>query len=482
MTMQITLSPRLTQELRLTPQLIQQQAILLANHVDLVERARQELDENVMLEDAQEAAPDVDGARDGEGTALDPAARRKEEADRLRWESYVSAAREAPPEPASAGAGADTDERPPIEDGFARGETLAEHLLAQLRLSRAGDDERRVGALIIGNLDEEGYLRDVRLDELAEEAGVAPDVAERALARIQRFDPVGVAARDLPECLLIQAEQQGCDDAVVRAIITSHLPSLRNRRLDVVAAALRVGLDEVRDAVEVIAGLDPRPGRAVVAEPPQFVTPDVVVVRSGDRFFVQVNGDGLPRLRISQRYLDILRGRGEAARFVTRKLEAARFFIDAVERRRRTMVLVVESIIERQRAFFESGDPRALRPLRLRDVAEDIAMSESTASRATSNKYVQTAFGVLPLRQFFGAGYAADDGEEASARSVKLRLRDLIAAEDPGRPLSDEALARVLKRQGIRIARRTIAKYREQLRILPSQQRGRREPRCAAAG
>ncbi|MCH2185184.1 RNA polymerase factor sigma-54, partial [Myxococcota bacterium] len=327
----------------------------------------------------------------------------------------------------------------------------------------------------IGNLDERGYLR-TTVEEIAQEARVEVEAVETVLARIQRFDPRGVAARDLRECLLIQIKALRMKDPLVLKIVDEHLDSLQKRDFKGLARILDSTPQEVAQAGNVIASLEPRPARDFGGDEPVYITPDIYVHKIGDEFHVLLNEDGLPKLKVNHVYRDVLRSDSpvEDAKgtrdYVQDKLRSAMWLIKSIHQRQRTIYKVMESIIEHQRDFFEHGVAH-LKPLNLRDVADDIDMHESTVSRVTTNKYVHTPQGIYELKYFFNSSISRFQGEAVASESVKERIRKLIADEDPRKPLSDQRIAEALKTSNIDIARRTVTKYREAMNILASSKR-----------
>jgi RNA polymerase sigma-54 factor len=328
--------------------------------------------------------------------------------------------------------------------------------------------------MIVGNINPDGYLVET-LADLSQQAQASPDEVERVLLVIQQFDPLGVGARDLKECLLLQALELYPGHELVHDIIEGHLGDLERRNYQVIAKKLAVSLDEVAEALEVIRRLDPKPGRGVSEEEPQYITPDIYVYKVDGQFVILLNEDGLPKLRVNNFYKDSL-GRGaapEAKEYVQNKLRSAVWLIRSIHQRQRTIYKVSESIVKFQGEFFDKGIA-FLRPLVLRDVAEDVGMHESTISRVTTNKYMHTPQGVLELKYFFNSGIGrVEGGTSVASEAVKERIRALVAAEDHNHPLSDQIIGDMLKKENIDIARRTVAKYREMLGILPSSRRKR---------
>ena len=349
-----------------------------------------------------------------------------------------------------------------------------EGLLASLRLNVSDQDVLSVGEYVIGSLDDRGFLTSTTA-EIAQELEVAEELVERALSMIQALDPPGIGARDLPESLLLQLEAKGQGESLAASIIRGYFKQLTEKKYTEIAKGLRVGVQEVQAAADAIAGLSPSPGLEYSAEDPKYVTPDLVVERVDDDYAVYLNDRNIPRLRVSQAYERILRdskGDAKTKEYINEKLSSAKWLIQTIEQRRRTMVKVMTSIVKAQRDFFDKGISH-LKPLTLQEVAREIGMHESTVSRVTSNKYAQTPRGVFRLKYFFSSGLETETGEEVSAKTAKNILAELIENENKSKPLSDQELAEELKKRGLRIARRTVAKYRDQLKVLPARYRKR---------
>jgi RNA polymerase sigma-54 factor len=365
-----------------------------------------------------------------------------------------------------------SDDLPTFDQVLSRPTTLYDHLLWQLRMSTSDEHIIQIGEEIIGNLNDDGYLV-VLVDELAQRLEVDKSEIEAVLFSIQRFDPPGVAARDLQECLLIQAEALDEDDEI-EVIIEKHMPELENKNYPAIAKALEIPMDRVVDLCRVIHGMEPKPGRAFVTTEPQYIVPDIYVLKVGPEFVVVLNEDGIPRLKVSKDYQNQIAAgalQGEAKTYLKDKLKGAYWLIKSILQRQRTIFRVTEALVKRQRDFFEQG-PHYLKPMVLRDIAEELGLHESTISRVTTNKYVHTPHGIFELKYFFNSGISrGDGGEDIASESVKQKIKELIDAEDPKNPLSDQQLASLLSEAKINIARRTVAKYREQLGVLPSNKR-----------
>ncbi len=496
--MEIKQHLKLSQQLVMTPQLQQAIKLLQLSRIELADVVREELLENPVLEDTVDvsaerqkpdgnetpaaAANEVEAERIGETetpvvavpeekidtTAEVKADNRSGEAVAdFDWETYLETQSNAPPMPSCRPSG---DDLPSLEATLTRGTSLFDHLEWQLKLSRDFSPEQEaVALLIIGNLTPDGYL-DMPLDEIAEEAGIPLEDAEAVLSKVQEFDPTGIAARNLEECLLIQARFLGADDDVVVGIISKHLANLEKKNYALIAKDLDQPLDEIYEAAKVVMGLNPKPGCTYTEEEPTYITPDVYIQKVGDKYFVVANDDGLPKLKISDFYRTALSKGPQAREYIQERLRSAQWLIRSIQQRQRTIVRVTESILRFQREFFERG-AAYLKPLILRDVAEDIGMHESTVSRVTTNKYVHTPQGIFELKYFFNSGIARSDGDDLASEAVKLKIKQLIESEDPKRPHSDQRIVELLADQNIEIARRTVAKYREQLRILSSSKR-----------
>jgi RNA polymerase sigma-54 factor len=358
--------------------------------------------------------------------------------------------------------------------------TLAESLLEQLHFLNVAPEHMTLCEFLVGSLDDRGYMV-TPLTEVVQATGCPIDQCERALKVIQALEPVGVGARDLRECLLIQLDARSEKDTLVWRLIHDQFDNLVNRRFPEIARQLKCTVEEVQEAADVVATLNPRPGLEVSAEDPKYVVPDLLVERVEEEYVVLLNDRNVPRLRISSAYEGVLREKkkselkgseSKTREYIQGKLNSARWLIQTIEQRRRTMIKVMNCIIREQREFFDKGIA-FLRPLTLQQVARQIDMHESTVSRVCSGKYVQTPRGVFELKFFFSSGLETEDGDDVSARTAKDIIRTLIEEEDKKEPLSDQRIADLLHEKGLRIARRTVAKYREQLSILPARFRRR---------
>jgi RNA polymerase sigma-54 factor len=455
MRMDYSLKLELTQKLVMTPQLRQAIAILQLSSLELSEMVEQELLENPVLE-TEEKPP-------AETVDEEPNERVREYVD---WAEYFDD-------------GTDTGYTPPGEDKpsfttfVSAASTLHEHLEFQLHLTLLDEAARAVGQYLIGCIDENGYLTGT-VAEAAQTLGVAEDAAETVLKVIQTFDPPGVGARDLRECLLLQAEQRGATEPLVLAVIDKYLDEVAAGHFKNIADKLDCTPHDVQRAVDFIRTLDPKPGRAFDGgEQPCYIVPDVTIERVAGNYIIIINDHNIPHLTINPYYRRVVRDAdNEAKKFVEGRINAAVWLIRSIEQRRRTLYNVVETIIEMQRDFFDHG-PKFLRPLTMKKVADKVGIHESTVSRAIANKYADTPHGLFSLRAFFSAGLQGADGEALSAATVKRQIKELVAAEDPVQPLSDQALTEILTSRGVAVSRRTVAKYREELNIQSSSKRRR---------
>jgi RNA polymerase sigma-54 factor len=478
---------KMSQQLVMTPQLQQAIKLLQMSRMELVETVHQELLENPVLEDVRELVDPgaaVNGAEastasiesNGVGEKkLDESARDADKkASEIDWDRYIENHAMQAPMPGGIYRGSG-DELPSLEATLTKTEDLVDHIEWQIRMSDLVEDERRFAALVVGNLDDRGYLtiegvapEDV-VPRLAAEAEIDPEDADEVLKVIQTFDPIGVAARDLRECLLVQARHFGMDDLVLR-VLDEHLPDLERRNYQAIAKKLNVELEEVYDVAQVIAELEPRPARNFLVSEPQYIVPDVWVHKVGDKYFVVANDDGMPKLKISGFYRAAMKGDAQAKEYIQNKLRSAQWLIRSIDQRRKTIERVTDCIVEKQKDFFEKGI-EYLKPMILRDVAEEVGMHESTISRVTSNKYVATPRGVFELKFFFNSAIKRDSEDDIASESVKQAIKRICDAEDNRHPHSDQKIVELLAKEKVMIARRTVAKYREMLGILSSSKR-----------
>lgn len=460
-----TLQLKLGQSLTMTPQLQQAIRLLQLPLLDLSAQIQEALEENVMLE--MEDLPDVPKTS-AETTA---------EIETIRAEdSWQLSSMERIQDGGWNGEG-----RPISEFADESGQSLREHLLWQLELENFSPREALIGEALIDSINDDGYLtaapEDIT-DFIAAEAGVSIEEIEQALNKVQRLDPVGIGARSLSECIVLQLRQLASATPGVELAIsmaTDFLPSIAAKEYGEIRRALRTSEEDFEVALALVKSCNPKPGLAVSPAAPEYVIPDVFVRKIDGRWQVEVSASGIPRLSVNQQYAKLLRGSGDHAVLRT-QLQEARWLVRSLEIRNETLMKVATCIVARQREFLEHGD-EAMKPLVLRDVAETIGMHESTISRVTTSKYMHTPRGVFEFKYFFSSHLSTVDGEDQSSTSVRAKIRKLIGAENPAKPLSDNKIAALLADEGITVARRTVAKYREALRISSSSERKVRKPK-----
>jgi RNA polymerase sigma-54 factor len=499
---EIKQSLKLGQHLVMTPQLQQAIKLLQLNRLEMQELINQELVENPCLEevaelDAYESEKESDSGdsnnlenmenREAEGSnseeMLNPQGEEKivDGKGETDWEEYMENFASGPSLPSTREI---PDELPNYENMVSAGTDLVTHLNWQVSLSDFTDEERQLANLIIGNLSDDGFFTG-SLEDICRELNFELEDAEEVLKMIQRFDPIGVAARDVKECLVVQASLLYDEDSLVMKLLKNHLEDLEKRNLAAIVKATGAPEEDIKDAArEIKEEFDPKPGRSFASgSDTHYITPDVYVYKIADEFAIQLNEDGLPKLRVSAYYKKILiqakaeakaHGKGDpklTKDYLQDKLRAAVWLIKSIHNRQKTIYRVMESIVKYQRDFFDKG-VHYLKPMVLREVANDIGVHESTISRVTTNKYVHTPVGTFELKYFFNSGISTGDGSaDVASESVKEKIKSLIGKEDAKRPLSDQKLVEMLKEDGIEIARRTVAKYRESLNILSSARR-----------
>ncbi len=460
------LSVRLSQRLILTPSLQQAIKLLPLTTLELAEVLDQEVMENPLLEEEP-----VEETKTVEEIAQEETAERERPDDPLKeidierfFEDYFDNGADRRTRPS------EVPEVAPIENTLTESPDLYDHLLWQLRMTEADEATLEIGEAIIQNLDEDGLLR-VSLEDVAAMGPWPMEAVEATLALVQALDPPGVAARSLTESLRIQLRVLGLENSPADVMVRDHIKQLQSHQYPEISRHMGLSADEVAHHLEIIRGLSPRPGAGYSAKRSDYVLPDVFVVKEGEEYKIVLNDDGLPKLRISPTYRRLLDhkepGSEETRAYVKDKLRSALWLLKSVDQRQRTIYKVAESIVRHQRAFLDHGITH-LRPLVLRDVASDIGMHESTVSRVVANKYMHTPRGVYEMRFFFHSGITSTMGEAISSVTIKDRIRKMIEDEDPSRPLSDSRIADVLGAEGLPLARRTVAKYREELRIAPS--------------
>jgi RNA polymerase sigma-54 factor len=479
----LTLQAKLQQKLILTPSLQQAIKLLPMSTLELADMLQQEITENPLLEEdlerpaseqqeteAEEVPPAPETSVVETDGKPEPEPKREDSMNEIDYESFFSDYLDEGYRPRTS---YEIPELPPIENTLSATASLADHLDWQLRMAPADDKMVEIGEAIIGNVDEQGYLQ-ASVEEICAMGDYDRESVERALAMVQGFDPLGVAARDLRECLLIQIRHLELGGTPVETMVTDHLDLLQSHRFNDIAKAMKLPVEEVIEHCEIIRRLDPQPGSKFTNERSHYVTPDVYVLKVDGKYEVVLNEDRLPQLRISPVYRRMLENKSddnEATRnYVKEKLRSALWLIKSVDQRQKTIYKVANSIVRQQQEFLDNGVEH-LRPMVLRDVAIDIGMHESTVSRVVSNKYMHTPQGVFEMRYFFHSGIASVGGEHVSSVTIKQRIKKIVEDENPKRPLSDSKIVKILEEEGLVLARRTIAKYREELRIPPSNQR-----------
>ena len=487
--MEARLELKLHQKLIMTPQLQQAIKLLQLSRLELVQSVALELIENPVLEELSSESPE-EVASEEETSAPEtqenpplstenaPQTQGEEEIKSdlelgPQWDEYINELGDGRDYGSSE---ADNQELPSYDQTLTRLPSLSDHLRWQLHLSTSDFGLVQGGEWIIGNLDDDGYLR-ATIDELSQQSGLPVRDMERALTLIQRFDPMGVGARDLKECLMIQIKQLELHGTIIEGIIQGHLTDLEKRRYQNIAKALNVTVQEILEASHfIINELEPKPGRPFLPSDTNYMVPDVYIAKIEDHYAIQLNDEGLPRVRINPYYKKLLHrteGIDKATKeYVEERLRSAQWLIKGMEQRNKTIYRVAESIVKFQQDFFDQGIAQ-LKPMVLKNVAEDIGMHESTISRVTTNKFMHTPQGIFPMKYFFTTGFPVGAGAEVSALTVKDVIQRMIKEEDVTSPLKDQQIVDTLKSQGIDIARRTVAKYREELRIPPTSVRKR---------
>lgn len=479
MALEIRQSQKLAQKLVLTQQLQQAIELLALNSQELLDAVNKELLENPALEE-------VPGSRDEEFSEAENALHREaaradaenkeqnngqQEEGGVDWNKVLEEHRKSDGSRQGA-SGSRLDELPPIEASLASSHDLSDHLMWQLNLQSCTDAEFIAAEAIIHNLDHRGYL-DCSVDEIRIETGTHTDAVEGALMIIRGFDPIGVASLDLVECLLVQAGHHWPEDEYFIELISNHLGDLERRDYTAIARAMGIHEEDVVEYHRMVKTLEPWPGRPFNDAPDRYIIPDISVEKVGDEWRIAQNDDGMPRLRVSayyQKVLTDLSSSKDDKAYIKERLESADFLIKSIFKRQRTIHKVMECILNRQRGFFDGG-AEFLKPLVLRDIADEIGVHESTVSRVTTNKYVQCSHGIFELKYFFNAGISRLHGEDVAAEAVRQKIKKLIAEEDSRKPLSDQKIVQLLVTENIKIARRTVAKYREGMGILPSSRR-----------
>ena len=483
---------QLKQELKINPRLYQAMDLLYMPLLDLQQHLKQELLNNPfldMVEPEEEEEEQAETETETEANAAEaPEPPEEKSNDEIDWEEILLDGFDA------GGRREEHEEREYYEPVTVDSRDLSDHLRDQINLLDLNPREQFLAEEFVGNINEDGYLAcsleeivegaNQMLEELAEQMDrdVEDDKrygmgeAEAMLSTIQNLDPPGVGARDLRECLMLQLREAGLEQSVPFRLVRDCFDELINHRWSEISKRFGISPSDVQRAADEIAKLDPKPGLVYSAGDDNYIIPDLIVEKIDGKYHVFLNDANLPRLKLSKAYQEIARDKkkfdGESKEFISNKLNSANWMIQAIEQRRQTMLKVMNYIVERQRDFFEKG-VQHLKPLTLREVAEVISMHESTVSRVTNEKYVQTPRGVLPLKFFFSSGLSTTDGEDVSARGIKAQIQKLVAEENAKHPLTDQAIVNILKQRGVNIARRTVAKYRDQLGVLSARMRKR---------
>lgn len=477
----LTLNQKLSQQLQLLPQQILYQKLLQLNNLSLEQRIKEELDLNPVLEEIPveeniQVQEDESPAQVVEDTGLDNIESETEEIEAFSIEDFMN------DNPEAFSPDYQDDENETTEIPTPARQSLDEQLMTQLRLLNLTPELFRLGEEIIGNIDEDGYLvvslEDILKDlELFEHIKIPYDQAEKLLKQIQHFEPLGIASRNLQECLLIQLEEKDINPKIkniARRILKDYFEDFTSKRFEALEEKLKITRDELKEAIDVIQHLNPKPGEGTLSNTDfQQITPDLIVEKIDDKFVVYLNDRNIPQLRINPEYEMIVKKKlkkiksgdeKELKKFIKEKIDSAKWFIDAINQRKVTLLRVMNLIVEKQRDFFEYGE-KHLKPMIYKDIAEPLNLDISTISRVVNGKYVQSPVGIHELKYFFSEGLETDNGETISNKNVKLRIKEIIEKEDKSKPLTDEEIAKILNQEGIKIARRTVAKYREQLGI-----------------
>jgi RNA polymerase sigma-54 factor len=478
MALEQKLQLKLSQKLIMTPSLQQAIKLLQLSKLELQEVLNQELLENPLLEEsAEETKAEETETAEAEAEAPEqkaeekkPEEKEKDSFDEIDYDAYFQDYIEYGYNPRMS----EEHDEFPIENTLTRPPDLADHLSWQLGMSDAAPRIKEIATFLIGNIDEDGYLR-ANEEEVVSAGPYEPAEVLQALHLVQSFDPIGVCARDLRECLLLQLDYLDIEEPMVEKVIRDHWDMFMNRHFVQLAKVLQIDLKQLEAVVEVIRHLDPKPGRKYSTERAIYVEPDVYVQKVGDEYVIILNEDGMPKLRINGSYRQMLHSmdskqESETVNYIKDKIRSAVWLIKSLDQRQRTIYKVAESIVKHQREFLEKGIDY-LRPLVLRDVADDIQMHESTVSRVVSNKYMHTPRGLFLMKYFFHSGIDSEYGEDISSLTVKKKIQSFIENEDPRKPLSDSKIMKILNDEGINIARRTVAKYRDELNIPSSTDR-----------
>ncbi len=448
-----------SQKLIMTPQLQQAIQILQLNSIELDQFVKQQMETNPFLEVNEEPVADDRYQEERQPKEID-------------WKEYSENYSRDNHDYSSTYYNQENDFS--YESIVSEETTLRDHLLMQYNITRLEKRYGEIGEYIIDSLDENGYLT-ISLEEIAAATSLGVNIVEGILKIIQTFDPPGIAARSLKECLLIQLSHYGLNTEAVVGVIESYLEELAQNKYPYIAKQLKITVEDVQDICDLIRTLEPKPGRKFSCSNHSYITPDAVIKEIGDEYVIIINDNSSPRLIIREDYRRLLASgddNAETNKYINDKLNAAAWLIRSIEQRRQTIYRVLEVILQKQKPFFKQGK-KHLKPMTLKEIADEIEVHESTVSRATNGKYVETPMGTFELKYFFTSGIEGSDGEGVSAESVKSFIRDIVAAENPNKPLSDSKIAEMLDKKGMPVSRRTVAKYRDDLLIASSSKRKR---------
>jgi len=447
----------------LAPQLIQSLRLLQVPILRLEQMLRQELSINPMLEEVETLETEEPDAP----TTEEPVKEKKEE-EKIDWDEFLGEESEFYNHKIK-----ENQEKLEISSSYEK--SLYDHLIEQLSFCKITEEEYHIGEFIIGNIDDNGFLT-ISLEEVCSTLKCSPEQAAKVLQLIQSFDPPGIGSRDLKEVLLLQLKEKGLEGGLAYKIVQEHLTELNKKSPSQLAKILGVSLEKIEEALEIIKSLSPQPTLGKFTIGAQSIVPDLIVEKINGEFVVYHNDKYVPHLRVNPAYKGLLKkdnhSSEETKTYIKEKLDQARWLINAINQRRSTMVKVMQAIIEHQKEFFETGHS-SLKPLTMEEIANKIGMHVATVSRVSNDKYVQTPYGVFEIRHFFDSGLTKDSGEELSKRTLKEKIEQMIKNEDPLNPLSDQMIYQLLQKEGINLARRTVTKYREELKILPARFRKR---------
>lgn len=470
----LTQSQSMRLQQKMAPQLIQSLRLLQMPTLQLEQTIKQELETNPMLEQVQEQES-LQNTDDGDPGERNPDRELDRDFDRVDWNRYLQESYDIGGYNHAAFNDREEGREEPRENRLTGRTSIWDALLEQLRMSSSDEEEWRIGEYIIGEINENGLL-DTGIETISAALDVPLSSVERTLKLIQSFDPPGIGARDFQECLMLQLEDLGLGDSLAMRIVRDHLADLKAWRHERTAKALKVDIEEVQAALDIISSLNRRPAANLsvsgsnvseIEDALGRVVPDVIIEKVGEDYEIRLNDRSVPSLRINRTYRNLLRESSKdekAKEYVVERLNRARWMINAIDQRRSTMLRVTQYIVDAQREFFDKG-PGYLKPMVLKDAADAVEMHASTVSRVTSGKYAQTPHGIFELKHFFDVRIGSSGGEDVAAQNVKDRIRKLVEEEDAREPLSDQKIADLLEKEGVRIARRTVAKYRDQLNI-----------------